>query len=418
MPPTTPLGRAARVFPVARSTIVTGALAELRKPSSWPSASENWLGAQLSGEQAAPTAALGSRTAATARTSARRVMPSDTSSGPREVPTTYGPRGRSASYSRRVAERAWIKGAQQGSVADLERLFREHWPRAFRAAQLVTGDAAAAEDIAQEAFLAAIRNLDRFDRRRPFAPWLHRIVVNRAIDWTRARKLRGEVELGDHYAAPPAARARGRRARADRRPAARAPRRRRPPLRARVHAGRDRGAARPAARHRQLATAPRPRPDERGDVRPPEEERAWEVVRRAYEERTPQPRHARSRVADPGARRPRGRDRRGRALAARPRRLRARARGGRSRARRPGALLAARARKAARRLDRRRRRLARSRQRLQAPPRPVRGRAVVAARALRRGDDPQPPARPRRGRSRALGARARAARRCRAGRAR
>ena len=100
-----------------------------------------------------------------------------------------------------MAERAWIRGAQQGSVADLERLFREHWPRAFRAAQLVTGDAAAAEDIAQEAFLAAIRNLDRFDRRRPFAPWLHRIVVNRAIDWTRARKLRGEVELGDHYAA-------------------------------------------------------------------------------------------------------------------------------------------------------------------------------------------------------------------------
>ena len=35
----------------------------------------------------------------------------------------------------------------------------------------------------------------RFDRRRPFGPWLHRIVVNRAIDWARARKLRGEVEL-------------------------------------------------------------------------------------------------------------------------------------------------------------------------------------------------------------------------------
>jgi RNA polymerase sigma-70 factor (ECF subfamily) len=103
-----------------------------------------------------------------------------------------------------VAERAWIRGAQQGSVADLELLFREHWPRAFRAAKLVTGDAAAAEDIAQEAFLAAVRNLDRFDRRRPFAPWLHRIVVNRAIDWTRARRLRAEVELGEHLPAPPA----------------------------------------------------------------------------------------------------------------------------------------------------------------------------------------------------------------------
>jgi RNA polymerase sigma-70 factor (ECF subfamily) len=102
-----------------------------------------------------------------------------------------------------VAERAWIRGAQQGSVADLERLFREHWPRAYRAAHLVTGDAAAAEDIAQEAFLAAVRNLDRFDRRRPFGPWLHRIVVNRAIDWTRARKLRAEVELGDYLPAAP-----------------------------------------------------------------------------------------------------------------------------------------------------------------------------------------------------------------------
>ena len=102
-----------------------------------------------------------------------------------------------------MAERAWIRGAQQGSVADLERLFREHWPRAFRAARLVTGDAAAAEDIAQEAFLAAVRNLDRFDRRRPVGPWLHRIVVNRAIDWTRARKLRSEVELGEWLPAPP-----------------------------------------------------------------------------------------------------------------------------------------------------------------------------------------------------------------------
>jgi RNA polymerase sigma-70 factor (ECF subfamily) len=101
-----------------------------------------------------------------------------------------------------VAEHAWIRGAQRGSVDDLEQLFRAHWPRAFRAARLVTGDAAAAEDIAQEAFLAAVRNLDRFDRRRPFGPWLHRIVVNRAIDWTRARRLRAEVELADHLPAP------------------------------------------------------------------------------------------------------------------------------------------------------------------------------------------------------------------------
>lgn len=92
-------------------------------------------------------------------------------------------------------ERAWIRGAREGSASDLEALFREHWPRAYRAAYLVVHDAGAAEDIAQEAFLAAVRALDRFDRRRPFGPWLHRIVVNRAIDWSRARALRRE--LGD-----------------------------------------------------------------------------------------------------------------------------------------------------------------------------------------------------------------------------
>jgi len=82
-------------------------------------------------------------------------------------------------------ERAWVRGAQAGSASDFEALFRAHWSHAFRAAYLVVHDAAAAEDIVQESFLAAVRALDRFDRRRPFGPWLHRIVVNRAIDWAR-----------------------------------------------------------------------------------------------------------------------------------------------------------------------------------------------------------------------------------------
>jgi RNA polymerase sigma-70 factor (ECF subfamily) len=90
-------------------------------------------------------------------------------------------------------ERAWVRGAQAGSASDLEALFRSHWPRAYRAAYLVVHDAAAAEDIAQEAFLSAVRAIHTFDRRRPFGPWLHRIVVNRAIDWARARSLRREI---------------------------------------------------------------------------------------------------------------------------------------------------------------------------------------------------------------------------------
>jgi RNA polymerase sigma-70 factor (ECF subfamily) len=85
-------------------------------------------------------------------------------------------------------------------------LFARHWPDAYRTALLIAHDRAAAEDIAQEAFLAAMRALGRFDRRRPLRPWLHRIVVNRAIDWARARELRHEigVDAVPEIAAPPA----------------------------------------------------------------------------------------------------------------------------------------------------------------------------------------------------------------------
>jgi RNA polymerase sigma-70 factor (ECF subfamily) len=107
------------------------------------------------------------------------------------VATRFGSGSRERPGARR--ERAWVRAAQAGSNEAMEALFRAHWGRAHRAAFLIVRDAAAAEDIAQEAFLAAIRSLERFDRRRPFGPWLHRIVVNRAIDWSRARALRREV---------------------------------------------------------------------------------------------------------------------------------------------------------------------------------------------------------------------------------
>jgi RNA polymerase sigma-70 factor, ECF subfamily len=88
-----------------------------------------------------------------------------------------------------------VRGAQEGHASDVEALFRAYWHPAYRAAFLVVHDAAAAEDIAQEAFLAAVRRLHLFDGRRPFGPWLHRIVVNRAIDWSRARQVRAETGL-------------------------------------------------------------------------------------------------------------------------------------------------------------------------------------------------------------------------------
>jgi RNA polymerase sigma-70 factor, ECF subfamily len=95
--------------------------------------------------------------------------------------------------SRARSERALVREAARGSEQAVAELFHVSWPSAYRAAFLIVHDHSAAEDIAQEALVAAIRNLDRFDRRRPLRPWLHRIVVNRAIDWARLRALRSEV---------------------------------------------------------------------------------------------------------------------------------------------------------------------------------------------------------------------------------
>ncbi len=90
-------------------------------------------------------------------------------------------------------ERMLVRAAQRGEGAALEGLLTSHWDGAYRAALLISRDPAAAEDIAQESFIAALRSLSRFDRRRAFGPWLHRIATNRAIDAARASGRRNEL---------------------------------------------------------------------------------------------------------------------------------------------------------------------------------------------------------------------------------
>lgn len=88
-----------------------------------------------------------------------------------------------------------VRRAQRGSREAAARLFALHWPRAWRAALAVTGRHAMADDVAQDAFERAFARLGTFDASRPFAPWLHRIVVNRALDVLRQeRRL---VHVGD-----------------------------------------------------------------------------------------------------------------------------------------------------------------------------------------------------------------------------
>jgi RNA polymerase sigma-70 factor (ECF subfamily) len=88
-------------------------------------------------------------------------------------------------------ERALIAAVRRDAPDAVAELFRLHWRGLWRAAFVIVGDSAIAEDIAQDAFLSALAALDRFDPRRPFAPWARRIAVNRAIDELRRRERAG-----------------------------------------------------------------------------------------------------------------------------------------------------------------------------------------------------------------------------------
>jgi RNA polymerase sigma-70 factor (ECF subfamily) len=54
----------------------------------------------------------------------------------------------------------------------------------------MTGNASDAEDVVQETFLKAYRQLSRFESRANFGTWVHRIAVNCSIDLIRARPHR------------------------------------------------------------------------------------------------------------------------------------------------------------------------------------------------------------------------------------
>jgi RNA polymerase sigma-70 factor (ECF subfamily) len=89
-----------------------------------------------------------------------------------------------------------VELARNGSRDAAAELFARHWRPAWRAAYAITGRRELADDVAQDAFERAFAALARFDERRPFAPWLHRIVTNRCLDLLRAeRRLTGDAEL-------------------------------------------------------------------------------------------------------------------------------------------------------------------------------------------------------------------------------
>ena len=154
-----------------------------------------------------------------------------------------------------------VARARQGSRDAAGELFSPALARCLAVARAVTGRRDMADDVAQDAFERAFAALHRFDRRRPFAPWLHRIVVNRSLDLLRSeRRLVGPEALDRVRTSGPTTPARtAALLAAVARALAAATGRGRAALRPGLLARRDRGAARPAGGDGALAARPRPR---------------------------------------------------------------------------------------------------------------------------------------------------------------
>src|SRR2546421_10161556 len=91
-----------------------------------------------------------------------------------------------------LTDLAFVTKARAGD-ADAYRVLVERHSRAlFRLAFRMTGNEQDAEDVVQESFLRAYRQLGKFDERATFGTWLYRIAMNCSLDLVRSRKRRSE----------------------------------------------------------------------------------------------------------------------------------------------------------------------------------------------------------------------------------
>jgi RNA polymerase sigma factor (sigma-70 family) len=114
---------------------------------------------------------------------------------------------------RPLDEAELVERARRGDLEAWETLVRTYQGIAFRTAYLLAGNAADAEEAAQDGFVKAYRALGRFRRGSPLKPWLLRIVANEARNRRRstgrrellALRAAAEVRPGDAVPSPEAA---------------------------------------------------------------------------------------------------------------------------------------------------------------------------------------------------------------------
>src|SRR4051794_27574354 len=94
-----------------------------------------------------------------------------------------------------------VQAAQRGDRRALEQLLERHYDRIHAVCRRITGHDADAADAAQEAMIAIVRSIARFDGRASFGTWVYRIATNASLDELRRRRRRPTASL-QHDDAP------------------------------------------------------------------------------------------------------------------------------------------------------------------------------------------------------------------------
>jgi RNA polymerase sigma-70 factor, ECF subfamily len=92
---------------------------------------------------------------------------------------------------------AVLARARQGDSEAFRALVERHSRSVFRLAFRMTGNEQDAEDVVQESFLRAYKQLGRFESRANFGTWLYRIVSNCSVDLMRAKQARHDQTRGE-----------------------------------------------------------------------------------------------------------------------------------------------------------------------------------------------------------------------------
>jgi RNA polymerase sigma-70 factor (ECF subfamily) len=101
-----------------------------------------------------------------------------------------------------LTDSAAVAQAREGDSGAFRVLVERHSRNLFRLAYRMTGHQQDAEDVVQETFLRAYRQLAKFDDRASFGTWLYRIAANCSLDLIRARKRRDENQESPEEGAP------------------------------------------------------------------------------------------------------------------------------------------------------------------------------------------------------------------------